>query len=63
MPIMVFGFFLLEIFSDKNFVQDNPDLKKRLDDELTRVTSQYGGTKPTDLEAFPKLTLNGILII
>jgi hypothetical protein len=39
--------------SDKNFSKEYPSLQKALDDELHRVTRQYGGEKPEDLAKFP----------
>lgn len=47
------------VCSDKNFAKDYPDLQKALDDELMRVTRQYGGENPSDLSKFPDYKMKG----
>lgn len=49
--------------SDKNFVNQYPDLQTALDEELARVTRQYGGEKPEDLAKFPSVQLEGMFFI
>ncbi len=51
MLTLISGVFCL--FSDKSFLQQYPELQKALDDELMRVTRQYGAEKPEDLAKLP----------
>lgn len=44
---------------DKNFVKQYPELQKSLDEELNRVTRQYGGNTSEDLMKFPEVHLEG----
>lgn len=49
----------LFLHRDKNFVKQYPELQKALDEELSRVTRQYGGNTPEDLAKFPEVNIGG----
>jgi len=46
-----------KISQKPDFLDNNPDLKKRIGDEKNRLTGQFGAEKAADLEKFPDIKL------